>query len=110
MLSIQGCPVSGRPWRFLTGVLLCPISTITKNKSRSALLTNVESIPRPVNYVIKRQQTVTPLMNTQLTGLGIDRKSTRLNSSHVSISYAVFCSKKKIFSRRILETYEVRQF
>src|SRR5207249_11553714 len=25
---------------------------------------------------------------------GIDRKSTRLNSSHVSISYAVFCLKK----------------
>src|SRR5207249_6630252 len=28
------------------------------------------------------------------TGAG-DRKSTRLNSSHVSISYAVFCLKKK---------------
>src|SRR5437868_12233501 len=26
---------------------------------------------------------------------GSDRKSTRLNSSHVSISYAVFCLKKK---------------
>src|SRR5690349_24247738 len=26
----------------------------------------------------------------------IDRKSTRLNSSHVEISYAVFCLKKKI--------------
>src|SRR5207249_8104720 len=26
----------------------------------------------------------------------VDRKSTRLNSSHVSISYAVFCLKKKI--------------
>src|SRR5436309_8927197 len=26
----------------------------------------------------------------------IDRKSTRLNSSHVKISYAVFCLKKKI--------------
>src|SRR5699024_11453525 len=25
---------------------------------------------------------------------GLDRKSTRLNSSHVSISYAVFCLKK----------------
>src|SRR5699024_11402245 len=25
-----------------------------------------------------------------------DRKSTRLNSSHVSISYAVFCLKKKL--------------
>src|SRR5207247_5722358 len=28
-------------------------------------------------------------------GLGIDRKSTRLNSSHEWISYAVFCLKKK---------------
>src|SRR5690349_22324445 len=28
-------------------------------------------------------------------GSGIDRKSTRLNSSHVEISYAVFCLKKK---------------
>src|SRR5699024_11557194 len=27
--------------------------------------------------------------------IGEDRKSTRLNSSHVSISYAVFCLKKK---------------
>src|SRR5690348_12323260 len=27
---------------------------------------------------------------------GLDRKSTRLNSSHPSISYAVFCLKKKI--------------
>src|SRR5690242_21423228 len=26
---------------------------------------------------------------------GVDRKSTRLNSSHMSISYAVFCLKKK---------------
>src|SRR5207245_4441795 len=30
-----------------------------------------------------------------LTLLVIDRKSTRLNSSHGSISYAVFCLKKK---------------
>src|SRR3712207_8011421 len=28
-------------------------------------------------------------------GLGEDRKSTRLNSSHANISYAVFCLKKK---------------
>src|SRR5437870_13791652 len=27
--------------------------------------------------------------------VGVDRKSTRLNSSHVAISYAVFCLKKK---------------
>src|SRR5207302_8428200 len=29
------------------------------------------------------------------TGHSADRKSTRLNSSHVKISYAVFCLKKK---------------
>src|SRR5207249_9740304 len=29
--------------------------------------------------------------------LSLDRKSTRLNSSHVSISYAVFCLKKKSY-------------
>src|SRR5437660_7318644 len=28
-------------------------------------------------------------------GVVVDRKSTRLNSSHVAISYAVFCLKKK---------------
>src|SRR5438874_7275687 len=33
--------------------------------------------------------------------LNIDRKSTRLNSSHVEISYAVFCLKKKK-RRRVL--------
>src|SRR5258708_9316988 len=32
--------------------------------------------------------------------LGIDRKSTRLNSSHQIISYAVFCLKKKKRTRQ----------
>src|SRR5437868_10754527 len=37
-----------------------------------------------------------PRTAAQLDQLGgLDRKSTRLNSSHVSISYAVFCLKKK---------------
>src|SRR5207249_11667225 len=34
-------------------------------------------------------------LNSQIKDLQLDRKSTRLNSSHVSISYAVFCLKKK---------------
>src|SRR2546430_14151500 len=37
-----------------------------------------------------------------LYGLARDRKSTRLNSSHSQISYAVFClKKKKQFTQRI---------
>src|SRR5437899_2969411 len=34
----------------------------------------------------------------------LDRKSTRLNSSHLGISYAVFCSKKKNIPR-VTTTY-----
>src|SRR5258705_10285667 len=33
-------------------------------------------------------------------GPGPDRKSTRLNSSHLGISYAVFCLKKKKHNQR----------
>src|SRR5699024_11582990 len=32
---------------------------------------------------------------SRIASMAADRKSTRLNSSHVSISYAVFCLKKK---------------
>src|SRR3712207_7982394 len=40
-----------------------------------------------------RMDTSTP--DTRCGPIGADRKSTRLNSSHANISYAVFCLKKK---------------
>src|SRR3712207_8435135 len=36
---------------------------------------------------------------------GVDRKSTRLNSSHANISYAVFCLKKK--KKKVMVIYLV---
>src|SRR5438045_5395979 len=36
----------------------------------------------------------------QVLDLILDRKSTRLNSSHLGISYAVFCLKKKIKKKK----------
>src|SRR5690348_17865245 len=39
-----------------------------------------------------------------------DRKSTRLNSSHPSISYAVFCLKKKKKIQIVINTYINRLF
>src|SRR3712207_7705404 len=36
-----------------------------------------------------------PSIEQRPEGGGLDRKSTRLNSSHANISYAVFCLKKK---------------
>src|SRR5207249_12339463 len=46
---------------------------------------------------VARQQPISPwaLRIPGAEGYYLDRKSTRLNSSHVSISYAVFCLKKK---------------
>src|SRR5258707_11831444 len=39
----------------------------------------------------------------------VDRKSTRLNSSHANISYAVFCLKKKKTKRDTGETHHHQQ-
>src|SRR5436190_4915645 len=41
--------------------------------------------------------------------IGADRKSTRLNSSHTVISYAVFCLKKKKKSRLRTQGYSCRK-
>src|SRR5437588_13092194 len=37
--------------------------------------------------------------------VGLDRKSTRLNSSHTVISYAVFCLKKKKKKMKAIKNY-----
>src|SRR5690349_24156960 len=50
-----------------------------------------------VRFLVERRVTITPNGPLQLTEG--DRKSTRLNSSHVEISYAVFCLKKKMTLR-----------
>src|SRR5438477_6504346 len=52
----------------------------------------------PIHHAAQRQRNALTLRQTQpgpVPGGGIDRKSTRLNPSHMSISYAVFCLKKK---------------
>src|SRR5207249_10309078 len=51
-----------------------------------------EPAGRRDSFLSERHQ---PAQAESLAGEIADRKSTRLNSSHVSISYAVFCLKKK---------------
>src|SRR3712207_7546298 len=46
--------------------------------------------------------------DTRMIERGRDRKSTRLNSSHANISYAVFCLKKKHLSRQRTSSRSVR--
>src|SRR5690606_41125389 len=68
----------------------------------SAAMTGIVEKPSPAQapsnlsvvgrYVLPAD--IFPLLANTAPGAG-DRKSTRLNSSHVKISYAVFCLKKK---------------
>src|SRR5207249_10103299 len=44
-----------------------------------------------------------------MSAIAKDRKSTRLNSSHVSISYAVFCLKKKKHERTTARSSRLRE-
>src|SRR3712207_8115237 len=46
-----------------------------------------------------RTLVVVPVMLQRILELGPDRKSTRLNSSHANISYAVFCLQKNRHAR-----------
>src|SRR5256885_11936069 len=57
-----------------------------------------------VNVTIEAYDAAMRLLAATVFGLVellLDRKSTRLNSSHLVISYAVFCLKKKKNARRL---------
>src|SRR5260221_3538600 len=51
-----------------------------------------DALPISVDRAVARRH---PAASTRRCGWMTDRKSTRLNSSHTVISYAVFCLKKK---------------
>src|SRR5438034_5056604 len=79
---------------------LFPYTTLFRSRRRT-LLVHVEHAV----VAVRRAGVHAPLAQPQLQVRGVvstdvdrddgDRKSTRLNSSHTVISYAVFCLKKK---------------
>src|SRR5207249_6644875 len=62
---------------------------IDTSRSRVA---NSESVAAKIRQIVSEFHPADPAASVPEL---LDRKSTRLNSSHVSISYAVFCLKKK---------------
>src|SRR5947209_16546391 len=63
------------------GSTLFPYTTLFRSRIREAEV-HVERVDRRVRTLLRDRA-------------DLDRKSTRLNSSHANISYAVFCLKKK---------------
>src|SRR5207249_12081946 len=82
---------------------LFPYTTLFRSQAcRTAVALNVKyldttSVPSlwSDSFLKTFNQSPYPLVVAYVRDKALDRKSTRLNSSHVSISYAVFCLKKK---------------
>src|SRR3712207_6850753 len=74
---------------------------------RSALVEKLAPTTPPHPFGVKRpslEQNYYEAFNQDNVALVEDRKSTRLNSSHANISYAVFCLKKKKNRKTLIGT------
>src|SRR5690606_42071824 len=80
-------------------------SILTRNKMNytvkqvvAILVSLTRSFIKAYTYIFKDLKAT----QKRLSSFNQDRKSTRLNSSHVKISYAVFCLKKKKYIKNII--------
>src|SRR5258708_14660482 len=78
------------PYTTLFRSLLIRVNSMSCHSSRSL---SDRSADRKKRKLLARKENLLPLGESRT--INIDRKSTRLNSSHQIISYAVFCLKKK---------------
>src|SRR2546427_9928502 len=93
--------VSGRPWRrhlalrqffFFNDTATTEIYTLSLH---DALPISLAQDPARHLRGVERLERLRLLPDADVLDRRADRKSTRLNSSHSQISYAVFCLKKK---------------
>src|SRR3712207_6929189 len=76
-----------------TTLFRSPVTVLLVDEAQMQALHVSEGVPR--NEHDERQHVSCDVGVIDVRTLGRDRKSTRLNSSHANISYAVFCLKKK---------------
>src|SRR5688500_13691759 len=87
--ALRGLTSATDKLKAIVARLARPVMTLSGEHKRP---TNVDLVP-----IIQRvvSMTAEPLRGKHKIVTRLDRKSTRLNSSHLVISYAVFCLKKK---------------
>src|SRR2546427_11957141 len=72
-----------------------PISNALASPQNAGVASTIQTVPDTIGYVeLNYALSANPPMTYAYLN-STDRKSTRLNSSHSQISYAVFCLKKK---------------
>src|SRR5437773_4541181 len=67
---------------------------------RGGVLGGIDHIAHPRGIPVDGRR------SEEIRSRGEDRKSTRLNSSHITISYAVFCLKKKNAIQPVLQHHD----
>src|SRR2546430_11423636 len=93
-------PMYALPWRalffFFNDTATTEIYTLSLHDALPILL-HAEDIPVERNRLVEVSDFDARVSESHrhIERDGLDRKSTRLNSSHSQISYAVFCLKKK---------------
>src|SRR5690606_40207667 len=88
-----------------TTSLLFPYTTLFRSPAsgnRSSRKQRRTSPTMPLHHVRLERFRLIEQASLELAAGTKDRKSTRLNSSHVKISYAVFCLKKKTASTAVI--------
>src|SRR5437870_8235733 len=73
---------------------LFPYTTLFRSVVAETPILGVFTVPFRRDPALAAWVSLVSTTETDRSGM-LDRKSTRLNSSHVAISYAVFCLKKK---------------
>src|SRR5258707_10700561 len=73
---------------------LFPYTTLFRSRAAHVWWSVCSATNRGSKLICRRKRFPTRRSTTPLV-IRLDRKSTRLNSSHANISYAVFCLKKK---------------
>src|SRR3712207_8365154 len=75
---------------------LFPYTTLFRSRVRRARVADRLPLPHPRHPALRERPAQAAVgARARRHGRDQDRKSTRLNSSHANISYAVFCLKKK---------------
>src|SRR3712207_8704011 len=84
----------------LINIPVCGMVKDDNHRTRGLIYNNeelfIKSNSQLMHLITRIQDEVHRFAITYHRSLREDRKSTRLNSSHANISYAVFCLKKKI--------------
>src|SRR3712207_8728391 len=82
---------------FFNDTATTEIYTLSLHDALPIFVSEPDDIDRPRILIVEDERIVALDLAGTLSELGysVDRKSTRLNSSHANIAYAVFCLKKK---------------